>query len=445
MVMLEKAEKTMLAHYMIPKKSVLVALSGGADSVALLHMMHRLSQKYGFNVYSAHINHGLRGKDADFDENFSKSISERLGIPCYVLHADVKAQAKQKGISEELAGREIRYSFFNELMQMHDIEYTATAHHKNDNAETIIMNFMRGSSIKGLCGIPYKRERFIRPLLDVSRVEIERYCKDNSLDFVTDKTNNESIYTRNKIRNVLIPDIEINFNPNIVETITKNAQMIAQDEDFISHTVDLEYKRLVNNNAVDISELLSLHTAISMRIIRRMIDSFCGISDVSSSVINNTYEIAKKGKTGLFTDVTSSVQARIEYGKLIIGYTEADCPPFSYTIKIGERKFIPELGYTVNTEPATEMSKDGKEYFSIPDGTNEIVIRNRKSGDTFIPTGMNGTKTVKSYMIDKKIPKSKRSRTGIITISDNIAWIIGYRRDERFNFNKNGVKIWISY
>lgn len=443
--MTDKVLNTMRNHNMLTINSVLVALSGGADSVALLHIMNKLSEQYGFRLYAAHVNHGLRGGDAMHDAEFSKQLCDRLGIECFVKTADVRALADEWGISEEMAGRKVRYDFFSELMEKHGIDVTATAHHKNDSAETIVMNFMRGSATAGLCGIPYRRDRFIRPLLDVKRSEIEKYCEENSLSYVTDKTNLDTVYTRNKIRNILIPEIEKEFNPNFCDTVTANAEIIRDDEDFLKKTADNEYRRSVKDNTVSIDEVLSMHKAIARRVIRMMTDNVCGTADIPSTVIDAIYKLCETGRTGAACDITKGVIARIEYGMLVICHRQTDCEYFSYEIKVGERKFIPELGYTVEVCDAAERCDDGAQYFSIPDGIDFVTVTNRRQGDRFIPAGMDGSKSVKEYMINEKIPKHMRSRIGILRICDNIAWIIGYRRDNRFKFHKNGIKINIIY
>ncbi len=425
----------------MPGKSVLVALSGGADSVALLHIMHCLSQKYGFLVYSAHINHGLRGDEAIRDEEFSKEISEKLGIRFFSLRADIAKTASELGISEELAGRRVRYDFFTSLMDKYDIEFTATAHHKNDNAETILMNFMRGSGMSGLCGIPYRRDRYIRPMLDVSRTQIEKYCSENNLKFVTDATNKNTVYTRNKVRNLLIPEIAEWFNPNIADTITSNAKIISDDESFLNSVADSEFKRYYSDNGVQCDVLISMHIAIARRFIRKMIEHICPLDDVSSAVVESVYKIAKKNQTGRFVNISDEVAARIEYGKLIVSRIPEKCAEFEYNVKIGEKKYIPELNLTILAEYAGERVDDGYVYFSATDALTEIIIRNRRSGDVFYPSGMGGRKKVKDYMINEKIPKFERDRIGIMAFGDDIAWIIGYRRDARFKFGKNGIKI----
>lgn len=443
--MTDRVLNTMREHNMLTINSVLVALSGGADSVALLHIMCKLSEEYGFKVYAAHVNHGLRGDEAARDADFSKQLCDRLGIEYFVKKADVRALTEEWGVSEEMAGRKVRYDFFAELMEEHGIDVTATAHHKNDSAETIVMNFMRGSATAGLCGIPYRRDRFIRPLLDVSRSEIEKYCAENSLDYVIDKTNLDTVYTRNKIRNILIPKIEKEFNPNFCDTVTANAKIIRDDEDFLKKTAEDEYRRIVNDNNVSVDEILSLHKAIARRVIRMMMDSICGTADIPSSAVDAVCKLCKTGRTGAACDIAKGVIARIEYGKLVISYAHTDCESFSYNIKVGESRFIPELGYTVEVCRADERCNDGAQYFMMPDGVDFVTVTNRRQGDRFVPSGMDGSKSVKEYMINEKIPKHMRSRTGILRIGDNIAWIIGYRRDERFKFYKKGIKINIIY
>ena len=443
--MISKIERTLTEHSMLPQKSVLVALSGGADSVVLLNVMYALSKKYGFKIYSAHVNHGLRGEDAIRDEEFSKDISRLLGIECFSLRADVAKIASEMGISEELAGRRVRYEFFDSLMDKYNIEFTATAHHKNDNAETILMNIMRGSGIGGLCGIPYRRGRYIRPMLDVSRSEIEKYCSENNLSYVTDVTNADVVYTRNKVRNLLIPKLKEWFNPNIVDTLTTNAKIIGDDEDYISFVTDSEFNKFYSDNSVACEVVNGMHTAIARRFIRRMIEKICPLDDVSSAVIESIYKIAIKNQTGLSVCISNEAEARVEYGKLVISNKTEKCGDFAYNIKIGDHMFIPELNATIFAENADERLDDGYEYFSVPDNLSAITVRNRREGDIFYPSGMTGRKKVKDYMINEKIPQTERARVGILTFDNDIAWIIGRRRDDRFKFKKNGIKIKISY
>lgn len=187
--LMSSTESALLAAGASGCSAILVGLSGGADSAALITVLCRLSEKYGYKVYAAHVNHCLRGDAADRDEDFSRQLAERLGAGFFSLRADVAKLAEERGISEEEAGRNVRYSFFDKIADENGIELIATAHHRNDNAETILMNFMRGSGVSGLSGIPYRRGRIIRPLLGVTRAEIERFCAENGIEYVTDATN----------------------------------------------------------------------------------------------------------------------------------------------------------------------------------------------------------------------------------------------------------------
>lgn len=441
--MIENVLKTMREHKMLPMRSVLIGLSGGADSAALLDVLCKLSEEQGFAVYAAHVNHGLRGADADADERFSIELCKQRGVECFVLRADVRAEAERLGMSEELAGRRVRYDFFERLLSGHNIERIATAHHKNDNAETILMNFMRGTGLKGLCGIPYMRGNVIRPLLDVSRAEIEAYCAENKIDFVTDKTNLETVYTRNKTRHILIPEIEKQFNPSFTDTVTNNARLLSVEEDYIEAEAQRAYDECVTDGAADVEKLCKLHPAIALRVLRRMTEAVCGSADIPAAVFESVLELARRNRAGARIDIARGAYAVIEYGRLLIDNDEGT-GGFIYELKVGESVYIPEAGYTVKVECADCYKRDGGEYFTVPEGAR-LVVRSRRSGDRFMPWGMDGTKSVKSYMVDRKIPRRKRESVGILTINGDIAWIIGYRRADGYKFNKKGIKISVLY
>ena len=442
--MKDKVLKTMQSRGMLPFGSVLVGLSGGADSAALLYLLCRLSEELGFAVYAAHVNHGLRGAAADADERFSEALCKLLGVEFRVLRADVKGEAEKRGMSEELAGRCVRYEFFDKLASEHNIDRIATAHHKNDNAETILMNFVRGTGIKGLCGIPYTRGKIIRPLLDCTRAEIERYCGENSIEYVTDMTNLDTVYTRNKARHILIPEIEREFNPAFVDTITHNAQLLMLEEDYMRAETEKAYAGTVSDGAADVERLCKLHPAIALRVIRKMTDAVCVKEDVSSVVIRSVFELAKKNRPGARLDIARGAYAVIEYGRLIIECGNDSCGDFEYELIPGKSIYIPEAGYTIKAEHTNDYKRGDGEYFTVPEGAR-LAVRNRRRGDAFIPWGMKGSKKVKDYMIDEKIPRRGRDRVGILTINGEIAWIIGYRRASRFKFNKNGIKISVLY
>jgi tRNA(Ile)-lysidine synthase len=282
-------------------------------------------------------------------------------------------------------------------------------------------------------------------LLSVGRADIESYCYENGLEFVTDQTNNETVYTRNKIRHNVIPLIEKELNPSFCDTVTNNVRVIAADVDFIENCADEKYSALVSDNKVLAKELSALPQALSLRIIRRMIADNISMSDISSDIIFSVLELAENNRTGARCNISGDLYARIEYGYLVIEHEKAECEDFCYKLKMGEEIYIPQTGYTIRIEKADRQLNDGAVYFTLPDNECEIILRNRRRGDRFVPSGMNGTKSVKDFMINEKIPQPMRSRVGIVTFNQEIGWIVGYRRDNRFKFRGNGIKIWISY
>ena len=254
---------------------VLAAVSGGADSVCMLHMLCALKKNLGFELACAHLNHGLRGEAAEADARFVEELCKKLGVTFYVKCVDVAELAKDCKLSTEEAGRKARYDFFNELKEAHGFTRIATAHNKNDNAETVLMRIIRGSGLDGLSGIPYVREdNVVRPLLDVSRQEIEEYCKKYNLEYRTDTTNLENDYTRNKVRNLLIPYIEKEFNSGIIDSLNRLSKNASQDSQFVNDYAKRLFERLGSPlpggklNTIHIESFKMVDNAIKARILR---------------------------------------------------------------------------------------------------------------------------------------------------------------------------------
>ena len=244
----EKVLETIKKYELIKKgNTIVIGVSGGPDSMALLNILICLknTNKIDCNLVVAHINHGIR-KEADEETEYVISFCKDKNIPCYIKKEKVEELAKIQKIGTEEAGRKLRYSFFEEIAKKEDAQKIATAHTANDNAETILMNIMRGSSTSGLKGIEIKRdERYIRPILQVTRKDIEEYCKQNKLDPREDKTNKENIYTRNKIRNELIPYIKEEFNPNIIVSLNRLSELAKEDEEYFNKQVENKYKNIL--------------------------------------------------------------------------------------------------------------------------------------------------------------------------------------------------------
>ena len=248
----DKVLDTINKYGMIKKKDkVVIGVSGGPDSMTLLNILNNLKEKLGIEIYVAHINHMIR-EEAKEETEYVKEFCEKIEVSFFFKRIDVESEAEKLKIGTEEAGRNIRYEFFNEVAEKVGANKIATAHNSNDNAETVLMNIIRGSSISGLKGIEKIRDgKYIRPIIECNRDEIEEYCKINNLNPRYDKTNLENIYTRNKIRNMLIPFIKKEFNPNIIEGINRLSSIAYEEEQFINKIVEKEYKKLlisVNKN-----------------------------------------------------------------------------------------------------------------------------------------------------------------------------------------------------
>lgn len=242
----EKVLNTIKKYKLIENKDkVVIGVSGGPDSMTLLHVLYCMKEILDIQICVAHINHMLR-EEADEETQYVQKFCKSLGVDCYIKRIDIEKVAIDEKISTELAGRRVRYDFFEEVAQKVGATKIATAHNANDNAETVLMNLMRGTGTSGLKGIePMRDNKFIRPIIECTRKEIEKYCVENKLEPKYDKSNMENIYTRNKIRNGLLPYIEKEFNPNIVDGLNRLSTIVAKEEEYFHKVVENVFKELV--------------------------------------------------------------------------------------------------------------------------------------------------------------------------------------------------------
>ncbi len=419
-------KNTIKEHNLIaPGDRVLVGLSGGADSVALFHTLIRLSAELGFTLAAAHVNHSLR-ETADRDMLFAESLCRENGIEFFCKTVDIKAGARAAGMSEEAYARNVRYEFFESL----GFDKIATAHNKNDVAETLLLNFMRGAALSGLGGIPYMRDNIIRPLLDVKKCDVIDFCKEKCYGFVTDETNFEEVYTRNKIRLDLIPKIEEKFNPNFVNVAANNAKLLREDGEFLESIAKKEYK-----GHIDILELLKKEPPISRRLLQLYWKDAADYTDNLSGVyLEDILTLCKNGQTGKSVDLPGGFCARCEYGRLII---EKRLEKISFEYEICPEKVlnIPEIGKNIL------IKESDKPDFYLDKGT-PLVVRSKRQGDIFYPVGMTGKKKLSDFFTDKKIPKAERDVVPVLVSGGEIVAVGNMRCDRRFSDKtKTGYKM----
>ncbi len=453
--MKQKVINVIKEHNLIDKEDkIIVGVSGGPDSMALLHILNEIKEELGFNIYVAHINHGIRKEEADADEEFVKNICSGLLIPFFSTKVNMDEYAKKNKLTSEEAGRAIRYSFFNKILDDIGGGKIAVAHNKNDQAETLLMRFFRGTGLEGLRGMEYRNGNIIRPLLDISREEIEKYCLDNNIPVRIDRTNLEPIYGRNRTRLEVIPYITKNFNKGIIDILARTSRLMQMDSEFILGIVEEKYKNIVveesqNSIVLNIDMFKNEHYTIKSRIIRQSIEKVNGsLKGIEEKHINNIINLMNENITGKNINITNNIVIKISYGNMII---EKENNPqkvlFRYPLHIGKPVHIYELNTTINSSILPVCEVDIKhvnrfiKYFDYDKIKGELCIRNRKDGDRFTPLGMNGSKKLKDFFIDEKIPREERDTIPIIEDDGKIIWVVGYRISEEYKVSSNTSKV----
>ncbi len=435
---LEKVRHTIERYALLsPGDGVLVALSGGCDSVCLLSALSKLSQSLQLKLMAVHVNHQLRGEEAERDEAFVSSLCKGLGLPLTVIRADVAAYAKKHKIGTEEAGRIRRYEAFEHVRQENGFHWIATAHHADDNVETVFMRFLRGTGIRGLAGIPCKTEsNIIRPLLEVTRQEIEEYAHLQGLDYVTDSTNALGLYTRNKIRLDLIPHLKEEYNPNLTQTLKQNIHHYRECADFLLTTIDgltktYFYKKHYGGYFL-VSDLHKLHPYAVKIMFQQILEGFACGNQITGTKLDLLLELADN-EAGTVC-VSGEITVYALYEKLYFVHTKQKTA-FCYQLDIPGKLTIPETGQTLTAslEDNYRSSASRKTVYLDANAVkgNRLTIRSRKNGDFFYPHGLNGKKKLKDYFIDEKVPVFQRDAVPLVLSGEDIIWIAGFRADER--------------
>ena len=318
----EKVLNTINKYNMIQSgDGIVIGVSGGPDSMTLLNILNNLKEKLNIKLYVAHINHSIR-KEADEETEYVKDFCKKIDVEFFAKKVKVEEIAKELKIGTEEAGRNIRYEFFEEVAHTVGANKIATAHNLNDNAETVLMNIIRGTSVSGLKGIDKVRDgKYIRPIIECSRAEIEDYCKEKNLNPRYDKSNNENIYTRNKIRNLLIPFLQKEFNPNIVEGINRLSQIAIEEEQFINKVVEKEYEKLqiaVDNTIIlNLKEFNKLDYVIKAKLILYTISKVYGkTSGIEKKHIDDIIRLCDNNIGNKYLTPQKGIKIYVKKGKI---------------------------------------------------------------------------------------------------------------------------------
>jgi tRNA(Ile)-lysidine synthase len=430
--MKEQIQQYIIQHQLLSgEKPVVVGISGGADSVALLHILVSL----GYKCIAAHCNFNLRGDESFRDEQFTIDFTKRLQVPLCKISFETNKYAQENRLSVEMAARELRYRWFEELLNTYDADAVAVAHHRDDSVETLLINLTRGSGLTGLTGIKPKNGNVVRPLLCVSREDIYAYIENNGLEYVTDSSNSSDIYTRNFIRLKVIPLLE-EINPSVKASLARTANHLYDASLIYNHSIEEARRVIIQNNRLSISALLSFPAPATILyemlkpygFSRTVCESIFTVLDKDSGKIfySSTHRLLKD-RSDLLIDVLSGEDNRAYLINL-----EDDNVDLPVELK-------PEI---VVIKEDYQIEKDKKfAYFDFDKLSFPLVLRHWQEGDWFVPFGMKGKKKISDYFNDKKFSLFDKEKTWLLCSGQDVIWIVGERTDNRYRIEKTTKRV----
>jgi tRNA(Ile)-lysidine synthase len=439
-----------------PGGTVLVAVSGGPDSVALLHVLHRLSEQWGFSLGVAHLNHMFRSQEAEGDSEFVRSLANSYGLPTIIESVDVPLYSQRAGLSAQTAAREIRYRFLNRAATEIGAGRIALAHHADDQTETILMNFIRGAGLEGLKGImPVRNGLYIRPMLQVRRKQIEDYCKAMDLSFRVDRSNSTKVYLRNLVRLELMPLLRENYNSGITEALLRQREICLEEDSYLEEQAEKAYLSTKVNLpkagiGLDLKEIRQMPKAILRRVLRLLWQELTGSKrDISFVHVEEALGLLAKS-TGARIDLPGGVTGVLSYTSLDFSFTEhrAPCNFFQYPVQVPGETFIPEVGQVLKTallhrntvpDPAALPPREALlDFAKLP---SQLYVRQRLPGDRFQPYGQQAEMKLKSFLSKQKIPRAERDKLPLLCSSEEIIWVAGLRVSDKWKVAEDTEEI----
>ena len=457
-------------------KPLPVAVSGGPDSVCLLHILSQLKKELNLDLYAVHLDHQLRGEESAADAQYVKELARQLNIPVIIENRNVLGYKTKYHLSLEEAARDVRYTFFAETAAKLGTDRVVVGHTQDDHIETILMHIIRGSGTRGLRGLqPVSRWQLgsnritvIRPLLNITRTETQAYCRVNQLGPRTDATNESLAPLRNKVRLQLVPLLK-EYNPRIAEALLRTGKIAGDEIDLIAKLGDIAWAqnaKIKNNTAIISKEgLAGAHPAIQRYLLRKAIEQLAGnLRDVEAHHIENVLTALDK-PAGKIIELPYNLVFTVEYYSYLIGTDAAALSPFpplegEYELKVpgkntaGNWKIETEIIDVKSTviplnpsrfKPGTGSLRKGENrfiaYFDYGKVKDKLTVRTWQTGDRFQPLGMKSEKKLGMFMIDARIPHAWRSRIPLVCSGDRIIWVAGYRSDERFKVTSRTKRV----
>lgn len=425
---------------------ILIGLSGGPDSVFLLHFLNKFQKKFRIEIGAAHVNHLLRGKESDRDELFCKTICREISIPFFSIRKKVKSYSLKHKISLEAAGRKVRYDFFEKISNQHRYNKIATAHNADDNTETVLLNLIKGAGLKGISGIPIKRKNIIRPILVLSKNEILNYLENNLFEYRTDSSNLSNEYERNFLRNEIIPLIQKNINPAITNSVLNtsiNLQRLNAGLSEISANLKSKIKVIPGVKvSIPVGFIVDENEFISSYLIKEIVDENFSVKFESNDIKKILLLVNKT--SGKSEELSDKLVGYRERDKIIIKKKSGESTHDNKIISVGDKIKINGRVFSIlkyKFEKVQLSSSKNIEYISADKLKDNFIIRNWRKGDKFYPIGMKGSKKVSDYLNDIKVNSFEKKEQLVLENDGRIVWIIGQRLDDRFKLKSNSKKV----
>lgn len=415
-----------------PGDRVLVAVSGGPDSVAMLHAVHTRSSEFGISLHVAHLNHGIRGEQSNLDEAFVRNLAHEFGLPITVGRVDVPAMRTELRLGEEEAARIARHRFLRETAESVGANRIAIAHTADDRAETILLNILRGCGVDGLGAMRPVDGMIVRPLIETSRSEVEQYIAEHALPYRIDETNLDTAYARNRVRHELIPFLEREFNPEVKAALVRLGEIAASQNDLLENLAESSLQTLVHRNGLDAGLFANLPRALQFQIVRSEVMRLKGdLADVTFEQIERVADAVRSGDEFTFTLPSGRIYASRKAGILRFYRQEepAHATPFSHALEIPGTTLLPEVGLSlecsVTDKPTARKLSPEEAMIDAESITGTLHVRSIKRGDRIVPLGMTGTKKLQDVFVDKKTPKSGRALAAVVADDEKVLWVVG--------------------
>ncbi len=412
---------------------ILLAVSGGKDSMAMLHFF----KASNLNFWVAHCNFNLRGADSDADEQLVKTICKKNNIPFFTTSFNTTEFAEKNKISIQMAARELRYKWFEEVRQTENLDYLATAHHKNDVAETMIINLVKGTGLSGLHGISEKSGKIIRPLLNFTREQIEAYVAENNIEYREDKSNSNNKYTRNSVRLDVIPLLE-KINPNLIESLNQTASYIADSESILAEKIQEEFKKCAKKK--DERILFDINGLKTLKQLNTYLYYFLNDYGFNGTDVQNIIDSFEEQSGKIFLSKTHQIlKNRDELILSAIGLESNEEIIINTVDEFNDYGFLVEFYPNDNTLKINKSNQYA--YLDANKIEFPLVLRNWAAGDAFQPLGMKGKKKLSDFFIDNKVDVLTKNKTRVLTQNNTIIWVVGYRIDDTFKITQNTQKV----